>query len=121
MRLASIDDAFKLGVRQDSIYYPTQRQVRPIGWFRRCDRGHCRGLNEFGRMSVRTGNTDRLQRVFFIKRIGESNAFRRSPLDRLVREFYAFWSWEPRSRRWARCKGVNRSWDRRTPDGVDHD
>ena len=91
MRLAGIDDAFKLGVRQDSICDQARRQMRPIGRLRRCDRGHRRGLHEFSRMRVRSGNTDRLQSIFLIKRIGQSGAFRRRPLDRLVGEFYAFW------------------------------
>jgi len=34
MRLAGIDDALKLGVRQNSICHQTRRQVRTIGWFR---------------------------------------------------------------------------------------
>src|SRR3954452_5889324 len=83
MRLASINDAFKLGVRQDSIYDQTRRQMRPIGWLRRCNGGHCRRLNELSRMRMRSGKTDRLQSISLIKRIGEPDAFRRSPLDRL--------------------------------------
>ena len=121
MRLASINDAFKLGVRQDSIYDQARRQMRPIGWLRRCDRGHRCGLYEFCRMRMRSGNTDRLQSISFIKRIGESDAFRRSPFDRLVGEFYAFWCRDRRCRRRTRCRSPDRSWDRRTSDGIDHD
>ena len=38
-------------------------------------------------MSLRAGNTDRLKRVFLIKRIVYFTTFRRRPYDRLVDEF----------------------------------
>src|SRR5205085_6460768 len=91
MRLAGIDDALKLGVGQDAIRHDIGRQMWPVRRLRRCDRGHRGGLHEFGRMRMRVRNTDRLQRVFLIKRVGESSAFRRRPLDRLVGEFDALW------------------------------
>ena len=37
-------------------------------------------------MRLRTGNTDRLQSVFFIKRIREAGAVRRRPVDSLIGE-----------------------------------
>ena len=61
MRLAGIDDAFKLGVRQDAVGDDVRRQMRPIGWLWRRDRGHRRRLHELGRMRLRAGNADRLQ------------------------------------------------------------
>ena len=56
---------------RSAVSYQTRRQMRPIGWLRRRDRGHRRRLDELCRMGVRPGNTDRLQRVFLIKRIGD--------------------------------------------------
>ena len=38
-------------------------------------------------MGLRAGNTDRLQSVFFIKRIGDAAALDRLPIDRLIGEF----------------------------------
>ena len=69
MRLAGIDDAFELGVRQQAVGDNVRRQMRPIGRLGRRDRGHRRGLDELGRMRLRAGNTDRLQAIFFIERI----------------------------------------------------
>lgn len=50
-------------------------------------------------MRMRARNTDRLQRVFLIKRVGQSSAFRRYPLDHLVGEFDALWRAVSRSGR----------------------
>ena len=41
-------------------------------------------------MGLRAGNTDRLQSVFFIKRIGDAAALDRLPIDRLIGEFDRF-------------------------------
>ena len=50
MRLAGIDDALELGVRQQAIRDDVRRQMRPIGWLWRRDRGHRRRLHQLGRM-----------------------------------------------------------------------
>ena len=76
MGLAGIDDAFELGVRQQAVGDEVRRQMRPVGWLGRRDRGHRRRLHELGGMRLRAGNTDRLQSVFFIKRIREAHALR---------------------------------------------
>ena len=44
-------------------------------------------MDQLGRMWLRAGNTDRLKRVFLIKRIGDPAALRRRPCDGLVGEF----------------------------------
>ena len=79
MGLAGIDDGFELGVGQQAVGDDVRRQMRPIARHRRRDRRHRRRLHELGRMRLRAGNTDRLQSVFFIKRIGEFTAFRGRP------------------------------------------
>ena len=61
MRLTGIDDALKLGVRQQAVGDDLGRQVRPIGRLRRRHRGHRRRLDQLGGMGLRAGNTDRLQ------------------------------------------------------------
>ena len=76
MGLAGIDDAFELGVREQAVGDDVRRQMRPIGRLGRRDRGHGGRLHELGRMRLRAGNTDRLQRVFLIERIGDPAAFR---------------------------------------------
>ena len=86
MRFAGIDDAFELGVRQQAVGDEVRRQMRPVGRLGRRDRGHRRRLHELGRMRLRAGNTDRLQSVFFIERIGEAPALGRRPVDGLVGE-----------------------------------
>ena len=88
MSLAGIDDAFELGVRQHAVGDEVRRQMRPIGRLRRRNRGHRRRLHEPGRMRLRAGNTDRLQSVFFIKRIREARALRRRPVDSLIGELH---------------------------------
>ena len=87
MRLAGIDDALELGVRQDAIGDNVGRQMRPIGWLWRRDGSHRRRLHELGRMRLRAGNADRLQRIGLIKRIGDLAGIRGRPVDRLVGDF----------------------------------
>ena len=89
MRLAGMDDGFELGVRQKSAGDDIRRQMRAIARRGGRDRRHRRRLHELGRMLQRAGNTDRLKRVFLIKRIGDFTAFRRRPCDRLVSKFDA--------------------------------
>ncbi len=102
MSLAGIDDAFELGVRQHAVSDEVRRQVRPIGRLRRRNRGHRRRLHEPGRMRLRAGNTDRLQSVFFIKRIREAGALRRRPVDSLIGELHGLRFGERRDRRTAK-------------------
>ena len=90
MRLAGIDDAFELGVGQQAVTDDGGRQMRPIARHRRCDRGHRRRLHELGGVRLRTGNTDRLQSVFFIKRLGDPTALDRLPVHWRIIEFDAF-------------------------------
>ena len=61
MRLAGIDDALELRVRQEAVRDDIGRQMRPVGWLWRRDGGHGRRLHEPGRMRLRTRNADRLQ------------------------------------------------------------
>ena len=89
MGLAGIDDAFELGVGQEAIGDDVGRQVRPIGRLRRRDRGHRGRLHELGRMRLRTGDADRLQRVCLIERIGQAAALGRRPVDGLIGELDA--------------------------------
>ena len=81
MRLAGIDDALELGVRQDAIRDDVGRQMRPIGRLWRCDRSHRRRLHELRRMRLRAGNADRLQGVGFIKRVGDLAGIGGRPVD----------------------------------------
>ena len=56
--------------------------MRPIGRLRRRDRRHRGRLHQLGRMRLTAGNTDRLQSVFFIKRIGDGGRLQRAPIRR---------------------------------------
>jgi len=87
MRFAGIDDALELGVRQNTVYYYIGWQMRSVGRLWRRDGGHGCRLHELGRMRLRTQNADRLQRVSFIKRIGDLAGTRGNPVDRLVGDF----------------------------------
>ena len=91
MGLAGIDHALQLRVRQKTAGDRGSRQMRPVGRLGRRDRGHRRRLDQPGRMRLRTGNTDRLKGVSFIKRIGDAAALGRLPVDGLVGEFDAGW------------------------------
>ncbi len=95
MGFAGIDDAFELGVRQQAVRDEIRRQMRAVARLGRRDRGHGRRLHQLGRMRLRAGNTDRLKRVFLIKRIGEPCALGRRPVDGLIGEFVAspVWRW----------------------------
>ena len=62
MGLAGVDDAFELRVGQQAIGDESCRKMRPIGGLWRRDRGHRRRLHQLGRMRLRAGNTDRLNR-----------------------------------------------------------
>ena len=87
MGLAGIDDAFELGVGQHAVRDDIGGQMRPIARLGRRHRRHRRRLHELGRMRLRAGNTDRLQSVFFIKRLGDAAALDRRPVDGLIGEF----------------------------------
>ena len=87
MGLAGIDDAFELGVGQQAVRDDTGGQMRPIARLGRRDRGHRGRLHELGRMRLRAGNADRLQRVAFIERLGDAAALGRLPVDGLIGEF----------------------------------
>ena len=78
MGLARVDDALELGIRQQSARNDCGRQMRPVGRFRGCHRRHRHGLHQLGRMGLRIGNKDRLQAVFFIKRLGDTPALGRT-------------------------------------------
>ena len=109
MGLAGIDDAFELGVRQHAVGDEVRRQMRPIGRLRRRNRGHRRRLHEPGRMRLRTGNTDRLQSVFFIKRIREAGAVRGRPVDGLIGELHGLRFGERRNGGRTHCEGAHRA------------
>ena len=87
MGLAGMDDAFELGVGQQAVRDDIGGQMRPIARLGRRHRRHRRRLHQPGGMGLRAGNTDRLQSVFFIKRIGDAAALDRRPVDGLIGEF----------------------------------
>ena len=89
MGLAGIDDAFELGVGEEASRDDIGRQMRAIGRLGRRDRGHGRRLHQSRRMRLRSGNTDRLKAVSFIKRLGDAPVFGRRPVDSLVGELDA--------------------------------
>ena len=84
MGLARIDDALELGVRQQAVGDDGRRQTWQITGLGRGDRSHRGRLYEPCRMCRRSGNTDRLKSVSFIKRLGDAPAFRWRPVDGLV-------------------------------------
>ena len=71
MRFAGIDRAFALRVRQNCSGQQTRRQMRPVGRARRRHGGHGGRLHELGRMRLRAGNMDRLQRIGFVETGGQ--------------------------------------------------
>ena len=81
--------------------------MRPIGGLGRRDRRHGGRLHEAGRMRLRAGNTDRLQSVLFVQRLGDAAAFDRLPVYGLIGEFFSEGFWR-RGRDWGRTH------DRRT-------
>jgi len=84
MGLAGMNDAFELGIGQQTARDDIGREMRSVRGFGRRDRRHRRRLHQFCRMSLRAGNTDRLQSVFFIERIGDAAAFDRASVDRYL-------------------------------------
>jgi hypothetical protein len=74
MGLAGIDDALELGVRQQAVGDNVRRQARPIAGLGRRDGGHGGRLHQPRRMDLRSGNTDRLKYVSFIKRFRDAPA-----------------------------------------------
>lgn len=90
MGFAGIDDGFDLGVGQDAIGDDAGWKSRPIVGLGRRDAGHSRRLHQLGWMSRGTGNTDRLQSVLFINRIGDPAVLGGGPVEGLVGEFDAF-------------------------------
>ncbi len=84
MGLAGIDHAFELGVGQHAVRDDIGGQVRPIAWLGRRHRRHRRRLHQLGGVSLRAGNTDRLQSVSFIERLGDVAALDRHPVDGLI-------------------------------------
>ena len=67
MRLAGIDDALELRVREDPGGEEAGRQMRPVRGAGRGDRGHGGRLHELGRVRRGVGDVDRLQRVALIE------------------------------------------------------
>ena len=84
MGLAGSDDAFELGVGQHAVRDDIAGQVRPIAGLGRRHRRHRRRLHQLGGVSLRAGNTDRLQSVSFIERLGDVTALDRHPVDGLI-------------------------------------
>ena len=69
MGFARMDDAFQLGVGQQSLRDHLGRQMRAVAGVRRRDRGHGGRLHQPRRMRRCAGNPDRLQRVALIQRL----------------------------------------------------
>ena len=84
MRLAGIDHALELRIRQQAVEDDTGRQMRPIAGFRRRHGSHCRRLDEPGRMRLRARNADRLQYVWFVERVADAGALARHPINGLI-------------------------------------
>ena len=84
MRLAGIDHAFELGVRQQTLVDDRVRQQGTVGRLRWRDRGHRGRLDQRRRMRLCAGNVDRLECVGLIDRVGEPAAFLRHPVAQLV-------------------------------------
>ena len=84
MGLAGRDHAFDLGVGQHAVRDDIGGKVRPIAWLGRRHRRHRHRLHQLGGVSLRAGNTDRLQSVSFIKRLGDVAALDRHPVDGLI-------------------------------------
>ena len=86
MGVAGGDHAFELGVGQHAVRDDIGGQVWPIAWPGRRHRRHRRRLHQPGGVSLRAGNTDRLQSVSFIQRLGDVAALDRHPVDGLIGE-----------------------------------
>ena len=89
MGLAGMDHAFELGVGQQAVRNKIIRQVRTIGRLRRRNRGHRGRLHQPCWMRLRPWNADGLERVRFIKGIGDAARFPRCPIDHFIRELDA--------------------------------
>ena len=87
MRLPGIDDAFELRVGQEAALDKARRQERLVGRARRRDGGHRGRLHELGRMRLRAGDAQGLQRIAFVERGGQASALGRRPVAGLVGEF----------------------------------
>ena len=85
MGFAGINDAFELRVGQDPGREQAGRQMRPVRGAGRGDRRHGGRLHEHGRMRLRAGKMDRLQRVGFVETGGETG-FARRPFPGLIGE-----------------------------------
>ena len=68
MRLARVDHALQLRVREEPLRQHACRKVRPVRRLGRCHRGHRRRLHEPRRMAVRAGDADRLQGIVLVER-----------------------------------------------------
>ena len=86
MRLAGIDDALELRVREDAGGEEARRQMRPVGGAGRRDRGHGGRLHELRRVRRGVGDVDRLQRVALIEAGGEASGRARRPVAGLIGE-----------------------------------
>ena len=86
MGFACVDDAFELRIGQEASGDDIGRQAWPVSGLGRRDRGHRCRLHEPGRMSLGSGNTNRLQFVPFIERLIDSAALGGLPIDGLVGE-----------------------------------
>src|SRR3546814_6100494 len=64
-----------------------RREMRPVARLRWRDRGHGRRLHQLCRVRLRAFNTDRLQGVAFIERVGEISALGGRPFGRLISKF----------------------------------
>ena len=87
MRFAGIDDAFELRVRQEAALDKARRQERLVRRARRRNGGHRGRLHEPGRMRLRPGDAQGLQRIAFVERGGQASALGRRPRAGLVGEF----------------------------------
>ena len=76
-----------LGVRENAVRDDIGWQMWSVGRLWRCDGGHGCRLHELGRMRLRAGDADRLQRVSLIKRIGDLAGICGHPVDWLVGDF----------------------------------
>ena len=88
MRFAGVDDGLQLGVGKQR--GDVRWQHWPIAGLGRRDARHRRRLHQLGRMGLRAGNTDRLQSVFLIDRLGQVCALRRRPVHDVIGQRDAF-------------------------------
>ncbi len=121
MRLAGVDDRLKLRIRQQRADIGGQH--RAIARPGRRDRSHCRRLHQLGRVGLRTWNTDRLQSVGLVDRLGEVRALGRRPVHDVIGQLYALGIGADGNRTRCRCTekvaahGFWRGGDRRDVGG----